>query len=98
MSDTRPVLDALMHEWHEWSSQGGRLPKPRYDGCYGMADFVLKHLDEWAAVVPWCAEHDGPMLPELDHSVCCYAYWSGHAVEACRLEEPARHYMIGEAT
>ena len=54
--------------------------------------------------VPWCAEHDAEMVshtfgPSAPITMFCavYAILETNVTKPCRLEEPARHYVIGEA-
>ena len=58
-------------------------------GCVVCGDMGTVEVE--AQVVPWCAEHDSRMVEPL----CCVysaATWGGGL--RCRLEEPARHYLI----
>lgn len=47
------------------------------------------------SVVPWCAAHD----ERWARAKCFHAMrLQGQQIMPCRLEEPARHYVIGDKT
>lgn len=93
MSDeqARSKLDALMHEWHEWASRGGRQPEDRYADCGGMADFVIKHMGEWLRAVPWCETHD-EMIADGNQQCRWVEIGSAYPAhqEPCRLQDPPK--------
>ena len=49
------------------------------------------------AEVPWCAEHDAQLLSTFHQECARYQLGDVEEDHLCRLEEPARHYVIGEA-
>jgi hypothetical protein len=56
--------------------------------CARQPDFHRRLVEVPTTEVPWCAEHDCPF----------YSVARFHADgNGCRLEEPARHCVIGEA-
>lgn len=54
-------------------------------------NMLIEHAMREGAEIPWCAEHDLPMkLGDFCHEG---AVWG----VGCRVEEPARHYIVKEA-
>ena len=56
-----------------------------FDECPGGKEITVETL-------PWCAEHDAEWPDE--HNQCWRRDWDGG--NPCRLEEPARHYVMEE--
>ena len=63
---------------------------------HGIEEGLTEAIELWMAihwvVVPWCAEHDEQMS-DVHRDI--FTRYFGQ--DRCRLEEPARHYVIGEA-
>lgn len=72
------------------------LPGPNRAKAATLVDDILSGVSLLMQVVgaveiPWCAEHDGPMVVQ---DAC-----NDFEIEPlCRLEEPARHWTIGDKT
>jgi hypothetical protein len=49
------------------------------------------------AVVPWCAEHDDKWSDSPTHCYAAKVLCVDRTHRPCRLEEPARHYVMREA-